>query len=253
MNAFDIKQDLTQRRPPSSTPGGGRCALALLLGALAAGSDSSAAPAAPLADIPVIGAVNYALPVTSLKAARFRTTVRQQYDFSCGSAAIATLLTYHYGHPVTEQQVFAAMFAQGDQARIRREGFSLLDMKSYLAQQGFIADGYQLPLEKLNEARYPAIVLLSENGYHHFVVVKGLEGGRVLLGDPAGGTRAVSRAAFDANWQGKLLFVIHGWNGPVGFNQQADWAVAPRAVLGDAISRASLANITLPKNGRGDF
>ena len=36
---------------------------------------------------------SYRLQVTSLKEARFRTTVPQQYDFSCGSAATATLLT----------------------------------------------------------------------------------------------------------------------------------------------------------------
>ena len=212
------------------------------------------APAASLAaDVPVSGGASYNLPVTSLRAARFRTTVRQQYDFSCGSAALATLLTYHYDHPVSEQQVFSGMFANGDQARIRREGFSLLDMKRYLAELGFIADGYQLPLQKLAEAQYPAIVVINENGYHHFVVVKGLEAERVLLGDPAGGTRAISRASFEARWIGGLLFVIHGWNGPVHFNQRAEWRVAPRAVLGDAISRSSLSDITLFKNGSGDF
>ena len=71
----------------------------------------------------------YSVPVTSLKEARFRATVRQQYDFSCGSAAVATLLTYQYGMPVDEAEVFEHMYATGDQARIRAEGFSLLDMR----------------------------------------------------------------------------------------------------------------------------
>jgi predicted double-glycine peptidase len=84
---------------------------------------------------------SYTLHVTSLKEARFRSTVRQQFVTSCGSAAVATLLTYHYNTPVTEQQVFNAMYA-GRPAKIQREGFSLLDMKRYLAQQGFLADGY---------------------------------------------------------------------------------------------------------------
>jgi predicted double-glycine peptidase len=209
--------------------------------------------AATATEIPVSGVASYNLPVTSMKAARFRSTVRQQYDFSCGSAALATLLTYHYGRPVNEQQVFSGMFAHGDQAKIRREGFSLLDMKRYLAELGFTADGYELPLQKLAEANYPAIVVINENGYHHFVVVKGLERDRVLLGDPAGGTRAMSRTAFEANWIGRLLFVIHGWQGPVQFNLAADWRVAPRPMLGEAVSRASLADITLFKNGSGDF
>ena len=79
----------------------------------------------------------FTVKVTSLKEARFKATTRQQFDFSCGSAALATLLTHHYARPVSEQTVFEAMYALGDQAKIRREGFSLLDMKNYLKAQGF--------------------------------------------------------------------------------------------------------------------
>jgi len=211
------------------------------------------AAAAPAAELAGWDGGRFALPVVSLKAARFQTTVRQQYDFSCGSAAVATLLSYHYDHPVAEAAVFQAMFALGDQDKIRREGFSLLDMKRYLATQGFSADGFEQPLDKLAAAGYPAIVLLSEHGYHHFVVVKGVQAGRVLLGDPAAGTRAMRRDDFEAAWLGRLLFVIHGWQGPIRFNQQADWRVAPRALAADAINRASLSDLTLPKLGQGDF
>ena len=34
----------------------------------------------------------YSVRVRSLKEAKFRSTVRQQYDFSCGSAALATAM-----------------------------------------------------------------------------------------------------------------------------------------------------------------
>lgn len=224
-------------------------AIVVMAGAAACGAGLAGA-----AELPGIGGGgSYALPVTSLKEARFRSTVRQKDDFSCGSAALATLLSYHYDKPVTEQQVFAAMYAGGDQQKIRREGFSLLDMKRYLAQQGFIADGYLQPLQKLAEAKLPAIVRIVENGYLHFVVIKGIEPERVLLGDPSGGTRAMRRADFEAMRPDRLLFVIHNWPGQPHFNQQADWGVAPRAPLGEAINRSSLANITLFKNGSGNY
>ncbi|TFW13853.1 C39 family peptidase [Duganella callida] len=205
------------------------------------------------AELPVLAGGSYTLPVTSLKEARFLSTVHQQYDYSCGSAALATLLSYHYDRPVSEQQVFADMYAQGDQPKIRREGFSLLDMKRYLARQGFVADGYYQPLDKLAEAAFPAIVRLSDNGYMHFVVIKGLDADRVLIGDPASGTRAMRRAAFEAAWPDRLLFVIHNWPGRPAFNVPADWRLAPRAALSEAINRASLTDITLPKNGSGNF
>ena len=47
------------------------------------------------------------------------------------------------------------MFVRGDQAKIKREGFSLLDMKRYLEAHGFEADGFEEPLDKLAEARHP--------------------------------------------------------------------------------------------------
>lgn len=199
------------------------------------------------------GSGEYLLKVTSLKEARFKATTRQQYDFSCGSAAIATLLTHHYHYPVTEQTVFQEMFKRGDQEKIRREGFSLLDMKNYLNAHQFQADGFELPLNKLLESRLPAIVLIADKGYRHFVVIKGMQDGRILIGDPSTGTRAVSRENFDAMWVNKLLFVIHNRQSIAVFNNQLDWQVAPKAPLATGIQLDSLASMALGKFGPGDY
>jgi predicted double-glycine peptidase len=204
-------------------------------------------------DLPVPGGARLSVPVASIKQMRFQTTLRQQYDFSCGSAALATLLTHHYAYPVNEQQVFGQMFVHGDQAKIRKEGFSLLDMQRFLASRGFRADGFRLPLQKLVEARLPAIVLVAERGYNHFVVIKGVSGDRVLLGDPSAGTRVVRRAAFESMWGNKLLFVIHSRPASPRFNSVADWRAAPRAPLEQGIDRSSLGTATLAKMGPGDF
>lgn len=196
---------------------------------------------------------SYAMRVTSLKEARFRTTIPQRYDFSCGSAATATLLTYHFGHPVTEADVFKAMFATGDQAKIRKEGFSLLDMRRYLASLGYQADGFELPLEKLIEEDVPAIVLLNDRGYRHFVVVKGMRDGRVLLGDPARGTRAMSREKFESLWDNRVLFVVHNRRDLAQFNQDRDWRTAPAAPLHAGVSRQGLRDVVMPRRGPGDI
>ena len=200
-----------------------------------------------------LGGARFTVPASSLKEIRYRSTLRQQYDFSCGSAALATLLTHHYGQPVSEAQVFEEMYLRGDQKKIRKEGFSMLDMQRFLAARGLRADGFQLPLQKMVDAGLPAIVLVSDKGYHHFVVVKGVAGGRVLLGDPSSGARAMPRAAFEAIWVSKLLFVIHGYQGKPGFNALADWRAAPAAPLAAVVGRESIATVTLPKHGPGDF
>lgn len=211
-------------------------------------------PAAAL-DVPgYYGGGTFTVPAISLKQARFKATLRQQYDFSCGSAAVATLLTYQYNYPVTEQQVFEEMFVHGNQAKIQKEGFSLLDIKQYLANHGFVADGFEQPLQKLVDTGLPAIVLIEDKGYHHFVVIKGLRDGRILIGDPSGGTRAIARSSFEAMWVNKLLFVIHNQQQrEVKFNDNADWSVAPRAPLRTGLTNDGVGNVTLPKMGPGDF
>lgn len=195
----------------------------------------------------------YTLRVTSLKEARFKTTVRQQYDFSCGSAATATLLTYQYGVPVTEAEVFMRMYETGDQAKIRQRGFSMLDMRRYLASLGFEADGFEQPLDKLAAEGLPAIVLLNDRGYRHFVVVKGLKNGRVLLGDPARGTRAMPRSRFEKLWDNRILFVVHNRRDIAQFNVARDWSTAPPAPLDAGIARDSLYNIVTPRRRPGDI
>ncbi len=185
--------------------------------------------------------------VTSLKELRFKNTIRQERDFSCGSAAVATLLTYHYDNPVSEQDVFDVMFANGNKEKIEREGFSLLDMKRYLEANGYHADGYIVAnLNKVAKVGIPVIVLINNGGYLHFVVVKGLDNEKVLLGDPATGTRTVSRSEFEAIWN-KLVFVIHE-NEPAArttFNRVADWKVREKSILGIALSRDSLGTFSL--------
>ena len=190
--------------------------------------------------------------VVSVKEARFTTTQRQQYDFSCGSAALATLLTYHYGEPTDERAVFTQMYQRGDQAKIRKEGFSMLDMKRFLDTRGYKADGFQLPIDRLATEQVPAIVLLSERGYRHFVVVKGVGRGRVLVGDPAMGTRAMSIERFKKLWVNHILFVVYNKRDTAKFNQPDDWRVAPGAPLQIAVDRERLLD-TLPVRRAGAF
>lgn len=178
----------------------------------------------------IAGTQGFGLRLVSFRERRFVSTIRQRYDFSCGSAAIATLLTHHYARPTTEEQVFRAMFEGGDGARIRAEGFSMLDMQRYLASRGLQANGYRLPLARIEELRVPAIVLIDLNGYRHFVVLRGLTAERVLLGDPNLGTRTMPRAEFERAWSGVVFFILdHMEIAQASFGRAEDWNARPRA------------------------
>ena len=200
----------------------------------------------------IAGGSSANIKVISLKEQRFRTTVRQQYDYSCGSAALATLLA-QYHKPASEGTIFKEMWNTGDQEKIRREGFSLLDMKVYLQAKGYNANGYVASLDKLVEVGIPAIALINDNGYNHFVVVKGLQKDQVLVGDPSAGTRIMPRPEFEKLRLNGILFVIIGKRELAVFNAESDWQIRPKAPVGLAMSPDNLVNISLLRRGPNDF
>jgi hypothetical protein len=178
------------------------------------------------------------VPVQSLEQRRYATVVRQRYDFSCGSAALATLLRFHYGRDQDEADVFRGMWAKGNRDQIRRLGFSLLDMKRYLASIGYEADGFEVTLDEVAEAGVPGIALINLNGYRHFVVVKGVAGGEVLVGDPALGLKTMDVAEFGKAWNG-VYFALNSRldTGRANFNGNAQWAQFAQAPTAAAFTR----------------
>jgi predicted double-glycine peptidase len=147
-------------------------------------------------------------PVRSLLEIRQANVIVQQWDVSCGAAALATLLTYHQGDPVSERTVAQAMLGKTDPLRVKvRRGFSLLDLKRYAEARGFKADGYaDMSLDDLVKLG-PAIVAVILDRYPHFVVFRGRSGDRVLLADPAFGNRSVEVEVFEKAWQ-KIAFAV---------------------------------------------
>lgn len=230
-----------------------RLAALLLAGGLAASRAGAADPASISTSAGALG--DFAMPIQSFEDRRFATVVRQRYDFSCGSAALASLLRYHYGGRQDEAQVFRGMWAKGDREQIRRLGFSLLDMKRYLASIGLAAEGFKVSLDEVINAGVPGIGLINLDGYRHFVVVKGIANGEVLVGDPALGLRTMTRDNFGRAWNG-VYFAVNSRldRGRATFNHKAQWAEFPRAPAGagftDPLSQQALA-LTAPF--RGDF
>lgn len=190
------------------------------------------------------------MPITSKAEQRWNTVIRQQYDFSCGSAAIATLLTYHYNMPVKEDEVFRDMFTLGDQEKIKKDGFSLLDMKTYLDSRGLKADGFRFQLESFAKIQVPGITLVNTNGYKHFVVVKGISADEILIGDPAAGTVILPREQFETLWTGAVL--VARANVAIAkqhFNMEQDWALRPPSPMNGGIDRSSLGSFALGQPG----
>lgn len=212
--------------------------------ALTGCADQAAPPRSGAVTLPVAGHVQ--TPVESIRERQFATVVAQQYDFSCGSAALATLLSHHYGRQIAEAEVFQEMWEVGDHDKIRRLGFSMLDMKRYLAKHSIASDGFRVGLEQIEQARMPGLVLIDLGGYRHFVVLKGVSQNLVLVGDPAFGVKVFDRAEFERMWNG-IIFVLH--TAPeaaqASFNREEEWALRPRAPLRTGQVFQSLSSFTL--------
>jgi len=197
-----------------------------------------------------VGSGNADVHIQSFQERKFSTTIKQKYDFSCGSAALATLLLFTYHMPATETSVFVDMFLNGDQKAIQESGFSLLDMKDYLTRHGIPSGGFRAPLAKLAEIRVPAIVLINEHGYKHFVVLRGIQDGNVLLADPAIGLRTVSVSNFQKQWSGIFFIVLADLPAArASFNDHQDWAGEPGAPINLTrfmINLATLQEVTMP-------
>lgn len=145
------------------------------------------------------------LPVRSLLEIRRQHVVLQEWDLSCGAAALATVLRYQHGDDVTEREVALGLIqreeyvADPDLVRLR-QGFSLLDLKRYVERRGYRGVGMgRLKLDELI-ARAPVIVPVNFLGYNHFVVFRGLHENRVLLADPAYGNRTMTVERFERGW-----------------------------------------------------
>src|SRR5687768_7217859 len=112
-------------------------------GKLGAGWRALALVASVLCDSGAPALAERAAPVRSLAEIRQDRVVIQQWDTSCGAAALATLLKYQHGLDVSEKQIAQGMLRRTDPLKVKvRGGFSLLDLKRYADASGLEGTGY---------------------------------------------------------------------------------------------------------------
>ena len=154
-------------------------------------------------------------PARSMKDLRDQNVVKQRFDFSCGAAALATLMRYGFGQNVTEAQLLVALFdlpTEAEKADRERTGFSLLDLQRVAQARDYNADGFRLEPAQLTTLGGPVIVFIEPRGYRHFAVLRGIRDDRVYLADPSRGNIRMPMYSFLESWlqdDGKgIIFVV---------------------------------------------
>jgi predicted double-glycine peptidase len=124
--------------------------------------------------------------VESLQVRRDAAAVKQQFDYSSGSAALATLLSFGLDDRVSEQDFLRALLlpsAAQDLAKLEHQGLTLAALQKLARARGHRAQGFRIESSQLGALTRPVIVFIRPNGFPHCAVLKGLRGDRVYLAD----------------------------------------------------------------------
>lgn len=149
--------------------------------------------------------------------------VRQEYDYSCGSATLATMLKYYYGLDVSEKSVLDdILISKGIDPESKQTledsqmSLSFLDLAEFSTKKGFKTFGVALDFEAMKELKIPVILFVKIRDNEHFTVYKYMDDNNVYLADPSFGNIKVSIAKFkemffqidDLKYPGKILAII---------------------------------------------
>lgn len=152
--------------------------------------------------------IHQKVQVMDWKTQRDLGIVKQDLDFSCGAASVATLLNNFYGQNVTEEEILNKM----DKTQMRA---SFEDMQRIMPELDFEAKGYALSYEQLAKLKIPVIIYLKYRKNDHFSVLRGIDENMVLLADSSWGHVSMSKSQFLDAWktrdnemEGKILAIV---------------------------------------------
>lgn len=146
-------------------------------------------------------------PIRSVREVREQNVFMQQHEYTCGAAAVATLMHYVFGIDVTERELLETIEQQLDPADWEIKfatGLSVEDlMKAARSEKyGFEAEARELAMEDLLQLEIPVLVHLATDKFQHFVIYRGVVDDRVFLADPLRGNIRMSVADFQKQWTG---------------------------------------------------
>ena len=180
-------------------------ALAIALSSLAPGINGRALAAGAITERPK--------PYQDL---RFEFTVRQQRDFTCGAAALASILKYHYGMPVTEEMIFWIIVNRYNPEQLKQKaevGFSFEDLIFVAEKLGFKSQAAIVSATELEKLNGPVILQMNMKRFDHFSVLRKKTADLAYMSDPVFGQITLDEKEFKGEFKGAVLAI---WPSYVG-------------------------------------
>lgn len=148
---------------------------------------------------------------SSWKDLRDQSVVKQQRDYSCGAAALATVMRYYWGDDVSEYQVLRVIEANLTQDQLAdrfQRGLSISDLRLAAVKLQYQGTIGRISVPELYSVRIPVVVALRLDDYDHFVVVRGIVDDWVYLADPSRGNVRMPVGQFAERWIENALLVV---------------------------------------------
>ena len=156
----------------------------------------------------------------SFQARRYANVVRQVLEFSCGSASLATLLTYFLGRPTTEAEVITLLRqrtpSEADWRGKQEAGFSFEDLAFAADRLGFAAQAARIEMAQLPRISGPVIVHLNKGAWQHFSVLRAARQSFYYIADPIQGQVTMLDHEFQREFTGAVLAVWRRGQGVPG-------------------------------------
>lgn len=149
--------------------------------------------------------------VRNWKAVRNQNIVMQRRDYSCGAAALATILTYYWGDDISEWIILRIIEENLDPAELAERienGLSITDLRLAAVKLKYLATIGRLDIDGLYGVKVPVIVAIELDGQDHFVVVRGIADGWIYLADPIRGNIRMPVGHFADIWIENALLVV---------------------------------------------
>jgi predicted double-glycine peptidase len=163
-------------------------------------------------------------PIKSWVEFKNDNLVRQKYDYSCGSASLATIMHHFYNQNMSEKSILNDVLKMKGLEKKNREdleddktiSLSFFELSQYVKSKGFKAVGLALDLESLKKLKAPVILFVKIRKNEHFTVFKGIDKNYVYLADPSFGNTKIRVSKFkemfyqrdDLKHPGKLLAIL---------------------------------------------